>query len=412
MAKKQTQETYNDVSNRQNQTAAQYTAAANTNTANVGNLQGQTDADKRAYQNQATALTDLATKRQSDNADQAARDNGNASHEGTSGSSGLGGYNLGPVTDKIGTSDFNAPNAGYSELAQTGGYSPESRASLGSNIQGLKDIGATGGIDAASENRFRGGGVYDEFAQTGGYTPAQQANIKKQALSPIIAYRQNMSDSLATRRNVQGGYAPGFDATNRALSRDTSRNIADTSLNANIALQDKVNANRLTGAGGMASSESNLQGLKTGNMLTGLTQAGNQEMAMNNAIAQYRLQGLSGEESIARAKADIAGQNIGFDFQNQGNAQQLYLAGLGGLSNIYGTDVNQLTNAQNNQLALPGQAANAQQGYLGSRTNLATQPGVGGNIMRGIGTAAGIGSAFYNPTSSFKGVSNAGPFIG
>jgi hypothetical protein len=418
MAKKQTQQTYQDISNRQNTTADQFANTSKLAEGQLGsasNLAGQSRAPLEQGFSQLINQAQTLKGREAEDA-RDAYDAGQGQHLGSAGGLGTPRYSsmgdVAPVNERIGTSNFDPIYSGFGSIAASGGYSPESRASLGSNIAGLKNIGATGGLDANAMNRMRGGGVYDEAAANGLYSPEAQANIKRQALSPISAYRTNMGDELARRRSVQGGYTPGFDATNRALSRDTSRQIADTSLNANVMLQDKINANRMAGASGMAGAETGLQGLRTGNMLSGLTSAGNQEMAMNNSIAGNQLAGLGGMRGTASDIADIQGRNIGFGFQNAGiqgqnidRANNLYLAGLGGMQNLYGSDVGQQQNALAAMYGMPGAAANAQQGYLGARTNLATQPGTGMNIFRGLTSAAGAMAPMF--TGGFGSMPNS-----
>ena len=66
------------------------------------------------------------------------------------------------------------------------------------------------------------------------------------------------------------------------------------------------------------------------------------------------------------------------------------MAGLGGLSNIYGSDIGQMEAERDRQLMLLNQKHQTNLGYLNPKTQLAMQPGSGSNIMKGIGTAAGI----------------------
>lgn len=335
----------------------------------------------------------------------------------------------------------------FGEIADSGGYSPETRASILENVGGLKEIGGTGGytqeniarsrglggfeqiqneggLSPEAQFRMRGGGGYDEFAATGGIDSNQRANIKAKAISPIGSYATGTRDELSRRLAVQGGYGPGFDAANRALQRDTSRAIADTSLNAELGIQDRVNQGRMFGIGGMAGSEGNLQNLRTGNILgatqgiagaeqsmvanrtgnklRGLESASNIESDLSGRIAQLRLQGMSGQQASAMAMAEIEGQNInrgidvnkfnvGVQGQNFGNQ----MAGLGGLSNLYGTDMAQMQAERDRQLGLINQGQQANLGYLGQQSQLGMQPGAGSNIMKGIGTAAGIAGMIY-----------------
>lgn len=378
MAKRETKETYGDIKGRQDDTSNQYTEA-------------QTGVRDRSQEESNDTLS--------------------MSNELYNTYHGLGSNTPNVQANNVSTEGFNPIAAGYGELGKTGGYSPERQASIMENVAGLKDLGKTGGFDPTSTNRIRGLGVYDEAANTGLFSDSDKANIRAKALSPISSYASNTRDQLAQQRSVQGGYAPGFDAAGRALRRDTARNISGVSLDAELGIKDRVNANRLAGAGGASNSEGNYQGLRTGNMLQGLLGAGNQEMGLQNSINSTRLAGLGGglntQNSIADVNTGNANRNLSageFNIGNQIGQEDLGISGLGGLYN---------TGNQNNQsdydrsLGLIGGQANANQGYYGSRIPIATQPGIGGTVLRGIGTGAGIGASLMGDPSSSNGFRRA-----
>lgn len=420
MAKRETKETYKDV--RDDRTSAQGLYSTQ------GNLAAQNAANVAPFVAQGReGLTGGYTN--------LAGGSGNIQGIGSPGAVSTG--NLGNVYNKFG------------EIADTGGFSEGTKSSILENVGGLKQIGATGGysqenvdrsrglggfeqiqneggLSPEAQFRMRGGGGYDEFAETGGIDPTQRANIRARAISPIGSYATGTRDELSRRLSVQGGYGPGFDAANRALQRDTSRAIADTSLNAELGIQDRVNQGRMFGIGGMANSESNLQGMrtgnilnatsglagaeqgmvanKTGNQLRGLESASQIESDLSGRIAQLRLQGMNGQQATAQAMAEIEGDNIdrgtdaqkfnvGVQGQNVGNQ----FAGLGGMANVYGSDIAQMQAERDRQLGLLGQGQQTNLGYHGLQGQLATQPGIGGNVMNAIGTGAGIASQFFMP---------------
>lgn len=287
------------------------------------------------------------------------------------------------------------------QFADTGGFTPERLASLEGTIGGLKEFGRTGGLTEENISRMRGMGGFDEFAKTGGYTPESIANIKAQALSPIGSYATGTREELDRRRALQGGYAPGFDAANRQLQRQTSRAIADTSLAANVGIQDRINEGRQWGIGGLAQAEGAVAGLQSGNKLAGMQAAGGLELQLQDTISRYRAMGLSMEQATAQALAEFDAMNV----QNQMmagqfnilNAQNMQMAGLGGLRDVYGTGVGQYENELDRRNSLLGGRTQANLGYLGNQSNLAVQPGIGGNLLNAAGTAAGIGSQFFLP---------------
>lgn len=262
----------------------------------------------------------------------------------------------------------------WNNFVQTGGYSPEREASIMSNVRGLQEFGRTGGLDADSINRFRGMGGFEEFANTGGYSNRDKSNIRSRALAPVSAAATQTSDELARRKNVQGGYAPGFDSASRAISRDLTRGISDVSRDAELELMDRINAGRQWGIGGISSSEGNLQNLRTGNMFRGLTSAGDMEMQLQNSINQYKAMGMNAQDAAARAMADLQ-------------------------AGVFSSDVGQEEAARNRGIGLLDARTGANLNYYGARNPIATQPGIGGNIVSGIGAAAGIGSSLWNPAS-------------
>ena len=217
----------------------------------------------------------------------------------------------------------------YEGLASTGGYDEDRRASIGSQITGLQEFGRTGGLNDESIGRFRGSGVFDEFARTGGYTDTDKANIRARALSPISSFATGTQNELNRRRAVQGGFAPGFDAASQSLRRGAARGIADTSLNAELGIKERVNQGRLTGAQNISQSEGALQGLRTGNMFAGMTGAGNMEMNLQNAINSGMLSGAGGLHQMSLADLQAQGTNAANELQaSQFNAGNQLQAGM------------------------------------------------------------------------------------
>jgi len=302
----------------------------------------------------------------------------------------------------------------------------------------FKKFRDTGGLSDETVNRMRGMGGFDEFAKTGGYTPEAIANIKAQALSPIGAYAGGTRDELSRRAAVQGGYTPGFDAASRQLQRDAARNIAATSLDANVGIQDRINQGRQWGIGNVASAEGGIAGMQSAN----------------------RMNALQGESAIGANLSNISAEDIAnsqnTDLFNIQNKQNMKLAGLGGLGGLYEGTMGRGENAFDREMAVQQNALNrgltssenaynryhttdenavdrdfnARESSLGrefaggqnaldrnlstsqananrqlaimnsmfgqrgqglsQQAQLGMQPGIGGNIMAGIGAGAGI----------------------
>lgn len=324
MAKRETKETYKDVKADQNTSRGIYNDAAAQNQLDINSSAAQAGASRGAL------------------------------------SAGIG--NIGSTSGQWG------------DFVSSGGYSPGREASIMENVSGLKEFGRTGGLDAESIGRFRGMGGYDEFAKTGGYGAKDIANIRSRALAPIGSYASAANDELARRRNVQGGYAPGFDSASRAIRRDASRGISDASRDAELGIMDRVNEGRRWGIGGMSEAEGALQNLRTGNMFRGMTSAGDMEMQLQNSINNYKAMGMSAQDAAARAMAEIQ-------------------------SMMFNSDVGQEEAARDRGMGILSGRTNADLGYYSARNPTATQPGIGGNIVNGIAAGAGIASNFWNPYS-------------
>lgn len=247
---------------------------------------------------------------------------------------------------------------GFREFSKTGGWDPNRVASMDQNIAGLKEFGKTGGLDAEAIQRMRGNGVYDEFAKTGGLSEQDRTNMRTRANSVIPSMFGSMRDQAARQGAVQGGYGPGQMALMSRLGRNQAGAAADTALNTELGITGAVNQGRQWGAGGMTSAEGQLQGLRTGNQLAGMTGAADVESGMVNSIAQGRMAGFGGisqqgqsdrqaQMDAARSRADIAHQNqmagiAGSSVSNsQANFERQFAAdqewrGLSGLESLYG----------------------------------------------------------------------------
>lgn len=311
------------------------------------------------------------------------------------------------------------------------------------DLSTAKRFADTGGLEDADLERMRGLGVYDEFARTGGFSDTDTANIRAKALSPIGAFAQNERNELATRRNVQGGYSPGFDASQRALKRDTARNIASTSLDAELGISDRVREGRQWGASNAASSEMGIEQLRTSNQLEGSRQVAQIQQAMaqgvlgaqqgqamidqanqqtqlaiatgrtNKDIAELQRRAAAGNASAARelAQAQLSAQNMRFVMELE---QQGKLAGIGGMNNTYQFGGQQYGQGMNNALNSINAQTQGNLGYGNLRSQQADQ--IGGpmdGIKTGVNLAAGMAGAFFNPAGAAgQGLIGNQPFAG
>lgn len=237
--------------------------------------------------------------------------------------------------------------AGYRKFAQEGGgISGESNKQIDDSEASYRRFMADGGLDATAMARMQGGGGFEEFQKTGGLSEGDRGNIRARATSTIPQFYRNMKDEASRGAAVQGGYGPGKAALMARFGRGQAAAGADASLNAELGIQEQVNAGRKWGTEGMASSENAMQGMRTGNMLAGtggLTSIGQSHrdasMRAQEGNANFRMQGTQGLEGMASADRSF-GASQGNNAQNQANwaaqfQQQQREAGLAGLGSMY-----------------------------------------------------------------------------
>lgn len=333
---------------------------------------------------------------------------------GSGGGGGGGGSKTGGMRDfygdvgMIGRDTFDEAERAYKNMDQTT----------------AKRFADTGGLENADLDRWRGGGVYDEFGKTGGYSDVDKANIRSRAISPIGSFAAGERDEMARRRGVQGGYAPGFDASQRALKRDTARNIADTSLDAEIGIQENVNKGRQWGAEGMSRTEGEIETLRTQNQLEGSRQVSQIQQAMASGmmsasqgrmmidqtnqqtqlamasgrtqreIAQMQLAASRGNAGAARELAEMQmnAQNERFLIEGE---QAGKMFGAQGMERVYGYGGNQYDTGMDRDLNIINARTNSNIGLGNLRTTQADMIG-GGMDMAGqvVNMAAGAAGAF------------------
>ena len=312
------------------------------------------------------------------------------------------------------------------------------RAYKNMDLSTAKRFAETGGLENADLDRWRGGGVYDEFAKTGGYSDVDKANIRSRAISPIGSFAAGERDEMARRRAVQGGYTPGFDASQRALKRDTARNIADTSLSAELGIQENVRAGRLAGAEGMSRTEGEIETLRTQNQLEGSRQVAQIQQAVASGmmsaaqgrmmidqtnqqtqlamasgrtqreIAELQLKAARGNASAARslAEAQMQAQNERFLIEAE---QQGKMFGAQGMERVYGYGGNQYDTGMDRDLNITNSQAQANLGLGNLRSQ---QADMIGGPMDMFGNIVDIGAGAVGAMSGIPGFGGNGPLAG
>lgn len=95
---------------------------------------------------------------------------------------------------------------------------------------------------------------YSEFAKTGGFSPTDLGNIRARALSPVRAVYANAQRNVNRQRSLQGGYSPGFGAMQTRMAREQGQETADAATNAEAGISEMVQKGRLAGLAGLEGS--------------------------------------------------------------------------------------------------------------------------------------------------------------
>lgn len=336
MAKSQTKETYGDVKKRQDASDTEYSAFAQKNNEQLpvdrNRMNTQADDVYGAYKDYSkTGGIDPSLKSGLLGVYDGVGGSSSGSSSGGSGGSSLspaisGRANdyfsdVGKLSDKYGEADksFDNIDQGYMRnLAETGGVD---MGKLEEALPGFRKMQDTGGVSDADMNNITGNGVFKEFSETGGYTDKDKANIRSRAISPIGSLATGTAEEMARRRAVQGGYSPGYNASNRALLRDTGKGITDASLGAELGIKDAVNTNRMAGASALSTSQLGGSSLKTGNQLAGtkgIADVNATAQSMKQAGLEFGAAGLADiQKAVAEGKLSVAQGRSATEMQQQ-----------------------------------------------------------------------------------------------
>ena len=94
---------------------------------------------------------------------------------------------------------------------------------------------------------------FSQFAQTGGFSPEDLANIRARALSPVRAVYSNAQREVNRQRSLQGGYSPGFGTLEARMAREQGQGISDAATGAEANIAQMVQQGKLAGLHGLAS---------------------------------------------------------------------------------------------------------------------------------------------------------------
>lgn len=120
---------------------------------------------------------------------------------------------------------------------------------LSGNAQQLAGTGGVVPMDIDTSGRGYEG--YQDFAKTGGFTPEESTAFLRRSTAPTAAIYGAARDDLSRRSALQGGYSPGFSASDARLTRQAANAGAEASLSGNLELNRQIREGKLAGLSGM-----------------------------------------------------------------------------------------------------------------------------------------------------------------
>lgn len=206
------------------------------------------------------------------------------------GSSGSGG--------NVAGGDYSAAKSGYGKFAETGGVNRDDFNPALDSYKGFINNGGIGEMDAQA--------------------------LRTRATAGVPAFYNKYKSALQRRSNVQGGYAPGYDAQMKEIGRDAAREGFEASRQVEGDIVDKRLQGRQFGTSGF------------GNLMSGIT-----GMEQSGKLA-----GLGGLKSIGDSEQSNSQFNAGLDETRSGRNQamqqflmDMYSSGgkakASGLQNLY-----------------------------------------------------------------------------
>jgi len=264
---------------------------------------------------------------------------------------------------------------------------------------GYGDFAKTGGISNESRDRIRGNGVFDEFARTGGVSDADAANMRARGIAPISSFYGNLKNQMARRQGVTGGYGAGYDSVGSKMARDSAIAGAGAARDTELGLSETIRSGRMQGANALSGAEGTYAGMMQQGRLAGL-----------GGLTDIGKFGYQGREGIAAKAQSIANANrsaaSSASNANRSNAMaeqkyrdQMRLAGLGGMQDMYGANAGELSRYDSNLFTNRGLTSDVNQNSINTRAQN-IQPSVWDNVAKYGTMAAGIGGAAFTGGAS------------
>lgn len=215
------------------------------------------------------------------------------------------------------------PNAsGWFDLPGSDSPLPSVGADYSAAKSGYQKFADTGGINRADFDEAKGS--YSNFINTGGLGESDKAGLRARATSQIPSFYNSYKNELARRRNVQGGYSPGFDSSMAEIGRQSAREGFNASRQVEGDIIDRVQQGRMFGTQGSERLAGTINQMEQTGKLAGLG----------------GLKGIGDSElSASQANASLAEARNARNLQAQLGLAENYAAnkraGAAGLSDLY-----------------------------------------------------------------------------
>lgn len=177
---------------------------------------------------------------------------------GKPGLPGLGGT---PIAPKSPLYEFGSPNTFSTAVGQQAGdYDRimDTYKQLGTRQSTFNPLTPQLAPDyAQSADTASAIGSLKNLTDTGGYSKEGIADLRARGIAPIRSIYSSAQRNMERQKNLSGGYAPGFGASQSKLAREQADQLGKitTDVNANIA--ENVARNRLTASGQYAGASQN-----------------------------------------------------------------------------------------------------------------------------------------------------------
>jgi hypothetical protein len=205
------------------------------------------------------------------------------------------------------TSDYNAANTGLDTASG-------SLAKAGTNLDT-----ATGTLGTAGNTLGSAGSTYQNFANTGGFDAAAQANYLNRATSGVTNTGTALEQQAKQAQSKSGGAGTGGQISQ--IARQLGQTQADSTNQAQMNLNQQMNANKLSGASGLNQVGQSQTGVGNAQTSVGQAQTGIGQAQTSVAQAHSLL-----FDANTNAASDLGKQVLaayGIQYQTENQATQL-----------------------------------------------------------------------------------------